>query len=160
MKARMLGRLQVNLQNDVGCYFIKLLLALLGRQCGFSKQTRGQGRGITFVDESHGALGRLHQPPCEGSGLLSLNAVAAVAMDRQTDHPTGDLIFDDEFSKMVGFERSVCSLKGFQRANPRSTRIAQGDSDANCAEVDSGQSACFRPRKILFARVSQFPQPS
>jgi len=74
-------------------YLINLFLALLVGHIGVSQHAICKGRGVSFIHETDGKIGNMVEPKCKFSRFPGLLTLSPVAMDRQTDHPTQDLVF-------------------------------------------------------------------
>ncbi len=140
----------------MGSDFVELLFPLRVRQFQFPKQTRCQSSRKPFIDKAYRKLGRRRKPSRKLTRLFRFRTVATIAVDRQPDHPSQDLIFLLQFLKVSSFLRFSPPLKSFQWANPSPAGIADRYTHSYGTKIDSGQSAGFGPHKF-FLDLSQLP---
>jgi hypothetical protein len=62
-------------------------------QFNISKHSCCQRRGVSLIDKSDRSIRLVSQPTRESTHLLRLGALATIAMDRQSNDPTQDLVF-------------------------------------------------------------------
>lgn len=101
--------------------------------------------GKAFVKKSAGEVGIAGQPNGEIPDLTRLLAFAAVAVDRQADHPALDGLVDSHLLEVTAIERLRSPQVGSQRARPSSARVADGQADPHRTIIDPSQSAGRRP---------------
>lgn len=160
LKEGLFSGFEVGFQDQKCSDFVHLFLAFLMCQLGLSEQPLGKCRSIAFIDEADGAIGNMIKPRSKIASLYRLLTLPAIAMDRQANHPSEDLIVFGQVLEMLLIERDISSGIRFERARPSSARIANRYSDPDRSVVNPSQPTGFRPIKLSRIGITQITQPS